>query len=177
MIGYIGRISPDDMERIEKRGEATAYQGTHHIGKVGIEQSYEAELHGIAGHEQVEITAGGRAVRTLSRSPSTPGNNLVLSVDIELQKIAETRFRRPTRCLDRDRAEDGRRAGIRREAHVRPESVCRWHRSEELGRAEQRSRQTTAEPRVARHVSDRLDLQTISGAGRARDRQAPGRIR
>ena len=75
------------MERIEKRGEATAYQGTHHIGKVGIEQSYEAELHGTAGHEEVEITAGGRAVRTLSRTPSTPGNNLLLSVDIELQKI------------------------------------------------------------------------------------------
>ena len=92
MIGYIGRISPDDMKRLEKRGEVTAYQGTHHIGKVGIEQSYEAELHGIAGHEQVEITAGGRAVRTLSRSPSTPGNNLVLSVDIELQKIAENAF-------------------------------------------------------------------------------------
>ena len=92
MIGYIGRISPDDMKRLEKRGEATAYQGTHHIGKVGIEQSYEAELHGIAGHEQVEITAGGRAVRTLSRSAATPGNNLVLSVDIELQKIAERAF-------------------------------------------------------------------------------------
>ena len=92
MIGYIGRISPDDMKRLEKRGEASAYQGTQHIGKVGIEQSYEAELHGTAGSEQVEITAGGRVVRTLSRSPSTPGNNLVLSVDIELQKIAERAF-------------------------------------------------------------------------------------
>lgn len=92
MIGYIGRISPGDMERLEKRGAAAAYLGTHHIGKVGIEQSYEAELHGIAGQDEVEITAGGRAVRTLSSSPSTPGNNLVLSIDIELQKIAEKAF-------------------------------------------------------------------------------------
>ncbi len=92
MIGYIGRISPGDMERLEKRGDAPAYVGTQHIGKVGIEQSYEAELHGTAGQDEVEITAGGRAVRTLSSSPSVPGNNLVLSVDIELQKIAEKAF-------------------------------------------------------------------------------------
>jgi len=92
MIGYIGRISPNDMERLEKRGDAPAYHGTNHIGKVGIEQSYENELHGTAGQEQVEITAGGRAVRTLSSSPSMPGNNLILSVDIELQKITETAF-------------------------------------------------------------------------------------
>ncbi len=92
MIGYIGRISPNDMERLEKRGDAPAYYGTDHIGKVGIEQSYEKELHGTAGQEQVEITAGGRAVRTLSRNPSLPGNNLILSVDIELQKITEKAF-------------------------------------------------------------------------------------
>ncbi len=92
MLGYIGRISPQDMERLERRGEAAAYVGTHHIGKVGIEQSYEAELHGIAGQDEVEITAGGRAVRTLSSSPSVSGNNLVLSVDIELQRIAENAF-------------------------------------------------------------------------------------
>ncbi|MBC8119975.1 MAG: penicillin-binding protein 2, partial [Burkholderiaceae bacterium] len=92
MIGYIGRISPNDLERLERRGDGPAYYGTDHIGKVGIEQSYEGELHGSAGQEQVEITAGGRAVRTLSSTPSTPGNNLILSVDIELQKIAETAF-------------------------------------------------------------------------------------
>ncbi len=92
MIGYIGRISPADVKRIDELGELAAYQGTDHIGKVGIEQSYESELHGTAGQEQVEITAGGRAVRTLSRSASVPGNNLVLSIDIELQKIAEKAF-------------------------------------------------------------------------------------
>ena len=92
MIGYIGRISPRDVKRIEELGDPSAYHGTDHIGKVGIEQSYEAELHGTPGYEEVEITAGGRAVRTLSRGASVPGNNLVLSVDIELQKIAERAF-------------------------------------------------------------------------------------
>jgi penicillin-binding protein 2 len=92
MVGYIGRIAPRDLDRIEKLGDPAAYNGTDHIGKVGVEQSYEKELHGTPGVEEVEITAGGRAVRTLSRKPSFPGNNLVLSVDIELQKIVERAF-------------------------------------------------------------------------------------
>jgi penicillin-binding protein 2 len=96
MIGYIGRISPRDLERVDKlaeqRGDPNVYAGTDHIGKVGVEQSYELELHGTPGVEEVEITAGGRAVRTLARKPAQPGNNLVLSVDIELQKIVERAF-------------------------------------------------------------------------------------
>jgi penicillin-binding protein 2 len=92
MMGYIGRISQRDLERIEKMGDPAAYAGTEHIGKLGIEQSYEADLHGTTGYEEVEITAGGRAVRTLKRTPSLPGNNLTLSIDIELQKVVEQAF-------------------------------------------------------------------------------------
>lgn len=93
LIGYIGRISPRDVtERVEKSPDPANYAGTDHIGKVSIEQSYELELHGRTGSEEVEITAGGRAVRTLKRTPSAPGNNLVLSVDIGLQKVVERAF-------------------------------------------------------------------------------------
>jgi len=92
MLGYIGRISQRDLERIEKLGDPAAYAGTEHIGKLGIEQSYEGDLHGTTGYEEVEITAGGRAVRTLKRTPSMPGNNLTLSVDIELQRVVEEAF-------------------------------------------------------------------------------------
>jgi penicillin-binding protein 2 len=92
MMGYIGRISQRDLERIEKLGDPAAYAGTEHIGKLGIEQSYEGELHGTTGVEEVEITAGGRAVRTLKRTPSQPGNNLTLSIDIELQRVVEQAF-------------------------------------------------------------------------------------
>ena len=92
MLGYIGRISQRDLERIEKLADPAAYAGTEHIGKLGIEQSYEGELHGTTGVEEVEITAGGRAVRTLKRTPSMPGNNLTLSVDIELQRVVEQAF-------------------------------------------------------------------------------------
>ena len=89
VVGFIGRISEKDMEQIESRGLEANYKGSEHIGKIGIEQSYEKELHGTTGFEQVEVDAGGRAVRTLARSAPISGNNLVLSIDIELQRIAE----------------------------------------------------------------------------------------
>jgi penicillin-binding protein 2 len=92
MIGYIGRISPADKERIATFDDAENYVGAEYIGKTGIELSYQRELHGATGSERVEITAGGRAVRTLDRSPSTPGNNLTLSIDIRLQQIVEKAF-------------------------------------------------------------------------------------
>lgn len=91
-VGYIGRINDADLERIESAGESSNYRGSDHVGKTGIEQSYERELHGITGFEQVEIDAGGRAVRTLDRKPPTSGNDLVLSLDIKLQEIAENAF-------------------------------------------------------------------------------------
>ena len=68
------------------------YRGTEYIGKLGIEQSYESELHGTTGFEQVETSAGGRAVRRLDSHPPTPGNTLVLSVDIRLQALVEELF-------------------------------------------------------------------------------------
>lgn len=92
VIGYIGRINERDVERIEERGETANYRGTEHIGKSGLEQSYEAELHGRTGVEQVEVNAGGRAIRALSRTPSVAGNDLELTLDIELQKVAEAAF-------------------------------------------------------------------------------------
>ena len=93
ILGYIGRISDRDLEKIQGDDELAAnYKGTDHIGKTGIEQSYEKELHGVTGYEQVEVDAGGRGVRTLSRTAPTSRNTLVLSVDLGLQQVAETAF-------------------------------------------------------------------------------------
>ena len=92
VIGYIGRINERDVERIEERGDTANYRGTLHMGKAGLEQSYEAELHGITGVEQVEVNASGRAVRALSHTPASAGNDLELTLDIELQRVAETAF-------------------------------------------------------------------------------------
>lgn len=92
VIGYIGRVSQKDAEKIDEMEDSANYSGTEYIGKEGLEKSYEKELHGTTGNEEVEISAGGRAVRTLSRSSAAPGNNLILSIDIELQKIVEEAF-------------------------------------------------------------------------------------
>ncbi|MEQ1517291.1 MAG: penicillin-binding protein 2, partial [Usitatibacteraceae bacterium] len=91
-IGHIGRINDADLKRIENNNLMVNYKGTDHIGKLGIEGSYEAELHGTTGSEQVEIDSGGRAMRSLSKSESIAGNNLTLTLDINLQKIAEEAF-------------------------------------------------------------------------------------
>ncbi|MBG7621749.1 penicillin-binding protein 2 [Herbaspirillum sp. AP02] len=92
VIGYIGRISQRDAERIADSDDEANYNGTDYIGKEGLEKSYENQLHGTTGYEEVEISASGRAVRSLSRTPATPGKNLILSIDIELQKVVEEAF-------------------------------------------------------------------------------------
>lgn len=92
VIGYISRINDQDLEQLESSGELHNYRGSHHIGKTGIEQSYEKQLHGVTGFEEVETDAAGRSIRVLSRTPPTPGNNLILTLDIGLQEVAEIAF-------------------------------------------------------------------------------------
>nr|WP_235584398.1 penicillin-binding protein 2 [Massilia sp. MS-15] len=92
VIGYIGRINQKEAAKLEEDGIDANYNGTEHIGKEGVEKKYESYLHGTTGYEQVERTAGGRAIRTLSRTAPTPGSNLILSIDIELQKVIEEAF-------------------------------------------------------------------------------------
>jgi penicillin-binding protein 2 len=100
LVGYIGRVSQRDKERMQAEIEgakadnpdtlqASFLPGIQYVGKIGLEQSYESVLRGVPGYDQVEITAGGKPVRTLASSPSVPGKNVVLSVDIKLQYLVE----------------------------------------------------------------------------------------
>ena len=89
VIGYIGRISQKDADAIEALDNSSNYLGTEYIGKEGLEKKYESVLHGTTGFEKVEVSASGKPIRTLSRSPALPGNNLVLSIDIKLQEYVE----------------------------------------------------------------------------------------
>jgi penicillin-binding protein 2 len=90
-IGYIGRINQPEKKQMEDwpEDDQANYRGTEYIGKLGVEQSFEKTLHGITGVEQVETSAGGRAVRKLASTPATPGNTVKLSLDIKLQKLVE----------------------------------------------------------------------------------------
>jgi len=94
LLGYIGRINPAEKAAMEDWPEERQgnYRGTAYIGKLGLEQRYEDPLHGITGFEEVETSAGGRAVRRLKSHPPTPGDKLVLSVDIRLQALVEDMF-------------------------------------------------------------------------------------
>ena len=89
VIGYIGRINQTEKARIDESDDADNYRGTEYIGKLGVEQSYESQLHGLTGVEEIETSAGGRAVRRLASNPATPGNTVVMSIDIKLQKLIE----------------------------------------------------------------------------------------
>lgn len=92
LIGYIGRITDSDLDQLEEEDNLANYRGSDYLGRTGIEQSYESELHGTTGIEQVEVDAGGRGVRVLSRTPPVSGNNLILTIDAKLQQIAEQSF-------------------------------------------------------------------------------------
>jgi penicillin-binding protein 2 len=84
-VGYVGRISEKELNIIDESN----YRGSSHIGKTGLEKYYEDELHGIVGQQNVEVNAEGRILRVIDKIPPLPGNNLVLNLDLELQRTAE----------------------------------------------------------------------------------------
>jgi len=92
VLGYINRINKTDLEVIEASDQSANYKGTDHIGKTGLEQKYEFQLHGETGYEEIEIDAGGQAVRNVSRTAPVSGNNLTLTLDAKLQEITEKAF-------------------------------------------------------------------------------------
>lgn len=92
VIGYIGRINTSEKENLDEAEDAANYRGTEYIGKLGVEQSFETQLHGVTGIDAMETSAGGRATRRLSSQASTPGHTIKLSIDIKLQKLVEDMF-------------------------------------------------------------------------------------
>ena len=88
-LGYVARINTRDEAKLEQEGKAENYAATRNIGKLGLEKYYEEELHGEIGHQEVEVNNQGRIIRTLSFTPPTPGKDLTLSLDIELQMVAK----------------------------------------------------------------------------------------
>ena len=83
-VGYIGRINEEESQQVDP----FLYQATEHIGKTGVEHYYEGLLHGTPGVRQVESNVLGRVIRVLEETPPTPGDNIFLTIDSELQAIA-----------------------------------------------------------------------------------------
>ncbi|HBL97046.1 MAG TPA: penicillin-binding protein 2, partial [Psychrobacter sp.] len=95
VIGYVGRINDKESKRIDK----DRYAGTDLIGKIGIEDYYEDILLGQPGYQSVETDAHGNILRQLDTKPPTSGNDITLSLDYGLQKVAQQQL-------------DGRRGAI-----------------------------------------------------------------
>ncbi|MEO7052052.1 MAG: penicillin-binding protein 2 [Rhodanobacter sp.] len=88
VVGYVGRIDADDLQRLDP----DRYQGTSHVGRSGIERSYEDVLHGKPGYELLEVNADGRTQHVLETHAPIPGQNVYLSIDVRIQKAAEAAF-------------------------------------------------------------------------------------
>jgi penicillin-binding protein 2 len=85
VIGYVSRIDADDLDRLDP----ASYKGTTHVGRIGIERSYEDVLHGTPGYQLVEVNADGRTQGVLQTNPATPGKSIYLSIDARIQKATE----------------------------------------------------------------------------------------
>lgn len=92
VLGYIGRINQKDKDHLEDEDKTTNYKGTDYIGKTGLEDVYEDQLHGTVGFEEVETDSSGRAIRVMRRTPPINGDNLKLALDIRLQQEADRLF-------------------------------------------------------------------------------------
>ncbi len=84
VLGYVGRLDENDLRRVD----AGNYRGTTHIGKVGIERYYEDRLHGNSGIEKIETNAQGRVLSVLERQDPAHGDDLILSLDVQVQQAA-----------------------------------------------------------------------------------------
>jgi penicillin-binding protein 2 len=84
VLGYVGRLDVDDLNRVEQGN----YRGTTHIGKAGIERFYEDQLHGVSGMEKIETNAQGRILKVLERENPVHGDDLILALDLQVQKAA-----------------------------------------------------------------------------------------
>ncbi len=84
VVGYVGRINEAEMKSLP----IAEYRGSTHVGKIGIENTYETELHGKTGYAEIETNVQARAINTVNSVPPIPGDNLYLTLDIDLQKTA-----------------------------------------------------------------------------------------
>lgn len=84
-VGYVSRINEAELKKLD----TSNYSATTHIGKVGIERTYENILHGKVGFQHIETNAQGRTLRVLNRTLPTSGKNLYLNIDSKVQAIAE----------------------------------------------------------------------------------------
>ena len=179
LLGYVGEINADELKTQQPKG---AYELGDTIGKSGVELSYESDLRGRAGVRRVEVDATGRVIRTLSSTPPVPGHDVRLTLDVGVQKSAESRARAGARVgpprqgheLQAGLQDPGRAGGIRRRAgrddglgrgdgvepELRPQCVRPRHPGVDLaGLADKASKFPLVDRAVVWSVRTRIDVQ------------------
>ena len=174
VIGYIGRINTGRKGRSSTNPKTQAnYRGTEYIGKLGVEQSLRgASCTASPALTRMETSAGGRAVRKLASSPSTPGNTVKLSIDIKLQKLVEDMFGERRGALVALDPKTGEVLAFVSKPTFDPNLFVEGIDQESWQELNESHRQATAQPRAARHLPAGLHLQALHGDGRPEHRQA-----
>ena len=93
LVGHIHRINKADIKTLQANNKYQRYFASRHMGKTGIESSYEDVIHGYPGYKQIEVNAKNEIIQTLVTVPPIDGSNINLTIDIELQKIAYNAFK------------------------------------------------------------------------------------
>jgi penicillin-binding protein 2 len=166
-IGYIGRINDADVKRIERPGSPP----TTRAPTTSASWASRALREGAARHhrlEQVEIDAGGRAIRALARNEPSSGNNLVSTLDLKLQKVAEEAFQGLSwRAVALD-PKTGEVLRARVEARIRSQPLRRRHRPQSWDALQQLARQAAQQPRACAASTPRAPPSSRSWPRRAR---------
>jgi penicillin-binding protein 2 len=95
LIGYLGEVDENELRQSK---DASYRMGTL-IGKFGVEYRWETDLKGVDGGRQIEVDALGREIKPLQSVDPFPGNNLILTIDLDLQRVAEEAFQEKSGAL------------------------------------------------------------------------------
>ncbi len=87
VLGYVSHINDRDIQKLKEADEIANYRATKVIGKLGIEKYYEKLLHGQEGFQEVEVNSRGRVIRVIKNVPPVAGKDLMLNIDINLQRF------------------------------------------------------------------------------------------
>ena len=127
LIGYLGEVDENEL----KQSKGTPYRMGAMIGKYGIESQWETDLRGVDGGRQIEVDALGREIKHLRSVESFPGNNLTLTIDFDLQKVAEEAFQEKTGALIAMDPKSGRVLAMVSKPSFDPDTFARNISSEE----------------------------------------------
>ncbi len=173
-LGYVAAISEQDLTRID----SATYAGTTLIGKLGVEGAYENQLHGTPGYREVLVNAAGRPVERqgaytpkLNTRQPIAGSDLILSLDMRVQRAAEEALVGQAGSGDRDRSAHRRCHCPRQHPRIRSQCVCPRPDDQAIRCSAKRHRQAADQPGAARRLPAGLHRQAVLRVGGAEIRR------